>query len=159
MLDEVVAAEAVEADAVVGAAEPDGLEPVDDLDQAGVHERVDAAPDRGACGEPIVVGRGDADGARVADQPGDAGAGLLLRQLRQCEERVGGGVTGAAVADRWGTRNYGSINGVFAAPITAVTALGPALGPVVAAGVGSYAAMALIMAGFAAIALVSARFS
>lgn len=68
-------------------------------------------------------------------------------------------VQGSAVADRWGTRNYGSINGVFAAPITAVTALGPALGPVVAAGVGSYATMALIMAGFAAVALVSARFS
>ena len=59
-------------------------------------------------------------------------------QLRIAIGIVAGAVRGAqtlvqasAVADRWGTRNYGSINGVFAAPITAVTALGPALGPVV----------------------------
>lgn len=68
-------------------------------------------------------------------------------------------VQGSAVADRWGTRNYGSINGVVAAPITAVSALGPALGPVVAAGLGGYAAMALVMAGVAVIAVVSARLS
>ena len=68
-------------------------------------------------------------------------------------------VQGSAVADRWGTRNYGSINGVFAAPITAVSALGPALGPVVAAGLGGYAAMALVMAGVAVVAVVSARLS
>jgi len=68
-------------------------------------------------------------------------------------------VQGSAVADRWGTRNYGSINGVFAAPITAVSALGPALGPVVAAGLGGYEAMALVMAGVAVVAVISARFS
>ncbi len=68
-------------------------------------------------------------------------------------------VQGSAVADRWGTRNYGSINGVFAAPITAVSALGPALGPVVAVGLGGYAAMALVMAGVAVVAVISARFS
>lgn len=68
-------------------------------------------------------------------------------------------VQGSAVADRWGTRNYGSINGVFAAPITAISALGPALGPVVAVAVGGYSAMALVMAGFAVVAAVTARFS
>ena len=68
-------------------------------------------------------------------------------------------VQGSAVADRWGTRNYGSINGVFAAPISAVSALGPALGPVVAAGLGGYEAMALVMAGVAVVAVISARFS
>jgi len=68
-------------------------------------------------------------------------------------------VQGSAVADRWGTRNYGSINGVFAAPITAVSALGPALGPVVAVDLGGYAAMALAMAGVAVVAVISARFS
>ncbi|MGI9824440.1 MFS transporter [Agromyces sp. Marseille-Q5079] len=68
-------------------------------------------------------------------------------------------VQGSAVADRWGTRNYGSINGIFAAPITAITAMGPALGPVVAIASGSYSTMAIIMAGFAGLALVTARFS
>lgn len=66
-------------------------------------------------------------------------------------------VQASAVADRWGVRNYGSINGAFAAPITVLTALSPALGPLVANGVGSYAGMAAIMAGVAALALVLAR--
>ena len=63
------------------------------------------------------------------------------------------------MADRWGTRNYGTINGVFAAPVTAVAALAPALGPVIAASVGGYSAMALVMAGLAVVAAVTARFS
>jgi MFS family permease len=66
---------------------------------------------------------------------------------------------GSAVADRWGTRNYGTINGVFAAPITAISALGPALGPVIAIAVSGYSAMALVMAGVAITAVVTARFS
>jgi cyanate permease len=65
-------------------------------------------------------------------------------------------VQGSAVADRWGTRNYGSINGVFAAPITATAALGPALGPLIATMAGSYQTMALFMAGVALIAFLVA---
>ncbi|MGM7671501.1 MFS transporter [Microbacterium sp. A93] len=68
-------------------------------------------------------------------------------------------VQGSAVADRWGTRNYGAINGVFAAPITLIGAFGPALGPLLAAATGSYSAMALIAVALAAIALGFARFS
>ena len=68
-------------------------------------------------------------------------------------------VQGSAVADRWGTRNYGSINGVFAAPITAVAALGPSLGPIVANGVGGYETMALVMAGVALVSFAVARLS
>ncbi|WP_306231752.1 MFS transporter [Agrococcus beijingensis] len=68
-------------------------------------------------------------------------------------------VQGSAVADRWGTRNYGAINGAFAAPITAVTALGPALGPVLASATGSYATMGLVAAVLAIVGLMLARFS
>lgn len=68
-------------------------------------------------------------------------------------------VQASAVADRWGTRNYGAINGAFAAPITIAAALTPAIGPAVAAGVGSYAAMAAIMAGAVLVAAVTARFT
>lgn len=68
-------------------------------------------------------------------------------------------VQGAAVADRWGTRSYGALNGVFAAPITAVAALGPALGPIAASATGSYASMGLLAAGLALVALVLARFA
>jgi len=68
-------------------------------------------------------------------------------------------VQGSAVADRWGTRNYGAINGVFAAPITLISAIGPAIGPLLAVATGSYSAMALLAVGLAAISLVLARFS
>ena len=66
-------------------------------------------------------------------------------------------VQASAVADRWGTRNYGSINGAFAAPITIAAALTPAIGPAVAAGVGSFSVMVAIMAGAAFAAVVTAR--
>jgi len=68
-------------------------------------------------------------------------------------------VQGSAVADRWGTRSYGAINGVFAAPITFIGAFGPALGPLLAVAAGSYSAMALIAVGLAALSLAFARFS
>jgi predicted MFS family arabinose efflux permease len=66
-------------------------------------------------------------------------------------------VQASAVSDRWGTRNYGSINGTFAAPITIAAALTPAIGPAVAVGVGSFSAMVAIMAGAALLAVVTAR--
>jgi MFS family permease len=68
-------------------------------------------------------------------------------------------VQGSAVIDRWGTRNYGAINGVVAAPVTIMVALAPAIGPAVAIGVGSYQAMALVMAGIASVAALLARWS
>ncbi|MCS3842895.1 MFS transporter [Microbacterium sp. AK031] len=68
-------------------------------------------------------------------------------------------VQGSAVADRWGARNYGAINGVFAAPITLVGAFGPAIGPLLAVATGSYSAMALIAVALAALSLAFARFS
>ena len=66
-------------------------------------------------------------------------------------------VNASAVADRWGTANYGAINGAFAAPVTIATAIAPAVGPLVAAGTGSTAGMALVMAGLALAGAVLAR--
>lgn len=68
-------------------------------------------------------------------------------------------VQGSAVADRWGTHNYGAINGVFAAPITLIGAIGPAIGPLLAVATGSYSAMALIAVALAALSVAFARFS
>lgn len=51
----------------------------------------------------------------------------------------------SAVSDRWGTRAFGRINGVFSAPMTAAIALAPAGGAVVAQVSGGYpAAFALL---------------
>lgn len=66
-------------------------------------------------------------------------------------------VNATAVSDRWGTRNYGSINGVYSAGTTIVGALTPAIGAGIAAATGSFAVMALVMAGVAAVAALLAR--
>lgn len=81
------------------------------------------------------------------------GAGVLAGAVRGAQTLV----QASSVTDRWGTRDYGSINGVYAAPVTAVGALAPVLGIVVAQGLGSFAAMALAMAGIALIGAVCAR--
>lgn len=61
-----------------------------------------------------------------------------------------------AVADRWGTSNFGAVQGVFVAPVTAVGALAPAAGPLLAGLLGGYPAMALAMAGVATLGVLAA---
>ena len=57
----------------------------------------------------------------------------------------------AAVADRWGSRSYGRLNGTLAGPVSALTALAPGAAALIAAALGSYASMAVVMAGVCAI--------
>ena len=65
----------------------------------------------------------------------------------------------SAVADPVATHNHGAINGVFAAPITLIGGVAPALGPLRAVVTGSYAATALIALGPAALSVASVHFS
>ncbi len=51
-----------------------------------------------------------------------------------------------AVSDRWGTKNFGTINAVFTAPMTFVGAFAPVAGPALAGLLGGYPAMAMVMA-------------
>lgn len=83
------------------------------------------------------------------------GVGVLAGAVRGAQTLV----QASSVADRWGTRNYGAINGVFAAPVTIAAAFAPALGPLIATGTGTFAAMALVMAGVAVTGAVLARAS
>lgn len=83
------------------------------------------------------------------------GVGVLAGAVRGAQTLV----AASSVADRWGTRHYGAINGLFAAPVTVVGALAPVIGAVVAQGLGSFAAMALLMAGVALVGAVVARAS
>jgi len=64
-----------------------------------------------------------------------AGAGRGLHTLLQA----------STVADRWGTRAFGRVNGVFSAPITLAVALAPAGGVAVAGLVGGFAAAFLVL--------------
>lgn len=70
------------------------------------------------------------------------GAGMLAGAVRGCQTLL----QATIVADRWGTTSLGTLQGIFAAPLTVVTALAPAVGPALATWFGSYAAMALVMA-------------
>ncbi|MFK4806241.1 MFS transporter [Microbacterium sp. ZW CA_36] len=60
-------------------------------------------------------------------------------------------VQASAVADRWGPASYGRINGVLAAPVTALTALAPAAAALLATALGSYATMTFAMAAVCAV--------
>ncbi|SDS60469.1 Major Facilitator Superfamily protein [Brevibacterium sandarakinum] len=70
------------------------------------------------------------------------GIGMLAGGVRGCITLL----QATAVADRWGTKNFGAINGVFVAPITVGTALAPVAGPALAGVVGGYPMMAIVMA-------------
>lgn len=59
-----------------------------------------------------------------------------------------------AVSDRWGTQNFGAVNAVYAAPMTAVTALAPVSGPALAGLLGGYAPMVVVMAALLTVAAV-----
>nr|WP_245162089.1 MFS transporter [Brevibacterium marinum] len=70
------------------------------------------------------------------------GIGMLAGGVRGCITLL----QATAVADRWGTANFGAINGVFVAPVTVGTALAPVAGPALAGLVGGYPMMAIVMA-------------
>ena len=54
------------------------------------------------------------------------------------------------VTDHWGPGRYAAVNGVFNAPLTAAGAIGPSIGAGIAAAVGSYPALFVILAATAA---------
>jgi MFS family permease len=56
-----------------------------------------------------------------------------------------------AVSDYWGPDGYASLNGVFSAPLTAATAIAPTAGAALAASVGGYPALFIILAGTSAV--------
>jgi MFS family permease len=79
-------------------------------------------------------------------------AGILAGAVRGCQTLL----QATLVADRWGANSLGTLQGTFAAPLTAVTALAPAAGPAIAAWLGSFTAMAYAMAAVTTIAALIA---
>lgn len=55
-------------------------------------------------------------------------------------------VQASAIADRWGSRSYGRLNGMLAGPVSALTALAPGAAATLAVSLGSYSAMGFVMA-------------
>lgn len=105
---------------------------------------------------PVIAGTAACAVLALAALPGPVplliAAGMLAGAVRGCQTLLQATIVG----DRWGTRNLGTLQGVFAAPLTAVTAIAPAAGPLLAAWLGSYTAMAYAMAASAAAAAIFA---
>ncbi|MFE5411059.1 MFS transporter [Microbacterium sp. NPDC056569] len=96
----------------------------------------------GALGAAALAAYGFASGP-----PGIVVAGVVAGAIRGALTLV----QASAVADRWGAHSYGRLNGVLAAPVTALTALAPGLAALVAGALGSYASMAFAMAAVCAL--------
>lgn len=67
---------------------------------------------------------------------------VLVGAVRGCHTLL----QATAVSDRWGTKNFGTINGIFTAPMTFVGAFAPVAGPAVAGLLSGYPMMAAVMA-------------
>ncbi|WP_346958256.1 MFS transporter [uncultured Arthrobacter sp.] len=105
---------------------------------------------------PVITGTAAAALLTLAAVPGPVPvlvtAGMLAGAVRGCQTLL----QATIVADRWGTRNLGTLQGIFSAPLTAVTAVAPAAGPVLAAWLGTYTAMTYAMTAAAGTAAVLA---
>lgn len=77
---------------------------------------------------------------------------VILGMVRGCNTLL----QATAVADRWGTGSFGSLHGVFAAPMTVMGAVAPAAGPALASLMGGYSGMAAVMAVLATAGVLTA---
>lgn len=109
----------------------------------------------------VITGTGATAVLMLAAVPGPApvliAAGVLAGAVRGCQTLLQATIVG----DQWGSRDLGALQGVFAAPLTATTAIAPAAGPLLAAWLGTYTAMAYAMAAAAGTAAIvaAARFT
>ena len=83
--------------------------------------------------------------ALFAILPGPLPLLLLLALLSGGARGVFTLLQATAVSDRWGTVNFGHLNGIMLAPVMLATAAGPWLGSVLAESLGSYAACFVIL--------------
>jgi MFS family permease len=95
--------------------------------------------------------------AVLAVLPGPAAALVLLSVLTGAVRGAYTLLQATAVADRWGTRYFGSLNGAFTVPITAAIALAPAAGALATDVLGGHTAATLFFAGLAVLGLAVGR--
>jgi MFS family permease len=87
--------------------------------------------------------------------PGPAAALIALAVLAGAARGAHTLLQASSVADRWGTRAFGRVNGVFSAPITAAVALAPAGGALVGEWLGGYPLGFALLAALTALASVA----
>ncbi len=104
----------------------------------------------------VLTAAGAASVWALALVPGPAGllvaVAVIAGMVRGCTTLL----QATAVSDRWGTENFGALQGVFAAPVTVIGALAPAAGPALAVALGGYPAMGIVMATLATTGVLTA---
>jgi MFS family permease len=100
----------------------------------------------------VIVAASAAVIGLLAVVPGPAWALIAVAVAVGAVRGVGTLLQATVVADRWGAARYASLAGVFAAPITAATALAPVGGAALAELTGSRTSALFVLAGLVALA-------
>ena len=108
-------------------------------------------PTRGARPDPGGHGRRSPLHPPAALLPGPARLLIAASVLAGTVRGLFTLLEATAVSDYWGPAGYASLNGVFSAPLTAATAIAPTIGAALAASVGGYPALFVILAGAGAL--------
>ncbi|SCK15480.1 MFS transporter [Streptomyces sp. WMMB 322] len=104
----------------------------------------------------VLIAAGGVTTATLAVVPGPV---PLLIALAVGVGMVRGNLTllhATAVTDRWGTRHYGKLSGILAAPVTVATGLAPFAGAALAGPLGGYPALFLTLAAVSVLSAVLA---
>jgi MFS family permease len=104
----------------------------------------------------LVVAASAAAVALLAAVPGPAWLLIAVAVLVGAVRGVGTLLQATVVADRWGTARYGSLAGLFSAPITAAAAVAPFGGAALADATGSRTAAVAVLAGLVLLAVIAA---
>ncbi len=104
----------------------------------------------------VVLLAGAGTTAALALLPGPAPLLIVGAVLAGCARGIFTLLSATAVSDRWGIHHYGRLNGLLSAPMTLAIAIAPAAGAGLAALVGGYPEMFLILAASVLLATVLA---
>lgn len=107
----------------------------------------------------LIFGLAALTTAGLALVPGPVSLLILIAFLAGIARGIATLLQATAVPDRWGSRSYGRINGILAAPITIAGAIAPWFGATLAGITGSYARTFLALTAIAAVAVVLLAFS
>ncbi|MFD1530373.1 MFS transporter [Pseudonocardia aurantiaca] len=104
----------------------------------------------------LIISGTAATTALLAAVPGPAAMLIAAAMLAGAARGVATLLQATAVTDRWGAAHYGRLGGILSAPVVLATALAPWAGAALAALLGGYPAVFVLLAGVAALAAVLA---
>lgn len=93
----------------------------------------------------LILALSAATTAALAAIPGPVALLIAVAFLAGTTRGIATLLQATAVSDRWGTASYGALSGILAAPITTATAVSPFAGAALAAGLGGYPRMFLVL--------------